>query len=186
MPEIHLSLHVLSGAQLIAYLPRYHHKRKPKRSYRKTGEQIKNRISVALRPLAATVRRECGHWEVDMIVAGDRQHGLNVLVDGKSRLTHIRFLGYKTAAATKKVMLRRLKGYPGSLTQSMTYDTGRENTLHEGMNKALGTESLFCAPDHSWEKGSVEQVNGLIRRFFPKGTNFHALGKREIHRIENY
>ena len=146
MPEIHLSLHVLFGAQLIAYLPRYHHKRKPKRSYRKTGEQIKNRISVALRPLAATVRRECGHWEVDMIVAGDRQHGLNVLVDGKSRLTHIRFLGYKTAAATKKVMLRRLKGYPGSLTQSMTYDTGRENTLHEGMNKALGTEPLFCAP----------------------------------------
>ncbi len=52
------------------------------------------------------------------------------------------------------------------------------------MNKALGTESLFCAPDHSWEKGSVEQVNGLIRRFFPKGTNFHALGRREIHRIE--
>ena len=111
---------------------------------------------MALRPLAATVRREYGHWEADMIVAGDRQHGLNVLVDGKSRLTHIRFLGYKTATATKKVMLRRLKGYPGSLTQSMTYDTGSENTLHEGMNKALGTESLFCAPDHSWEKGSVE------------------------------
>ncbi len=52
------------------------------------------------------------------------------------------------------------------------------------MNRALGTESLFCAPEHSWEKGSVEQVNGLIRRFFPKGTNFHALGQREIHRIE--
>ncbi len=69
---------------------------------------------------------------------------------------HISFPENKTATATKKVMLRRLKGYPGSLTQSMTYDTGSENTLHEGMNKALGTESLFCAPDHSWEKGSVE------------------------------
>ena len=76
------------ATQLIGYLPRHHHKRKPKRPYRKAGEQIKNRISVALRPLAATVRRECGHWEADMIVAGDRQHGLNVLVDRKSRLAY--------------------------------------------------------------------------------------------------
>jgi len=139
---------------------------------------------VALRPLAATARRECGHWEADMLVAGDRPHGLNVLVDRKSRLTLMSFLKTKAAAATKKVMLRRLRAYPRSLTQSMTYDNGSENTLHEELNEALGTESFFCAPYHSWEKGSVEQVNGLIRRFFPKGTNFHELGHREIHRIE--
>ena len=169
---------------LIAYLPRHHHKRKPKRPYRKTGERIKNRTSVGLRPVAGTARRECGHWEADMIVAGNRTHGLNVLVDRKSRLTLMSFLKNKTAAVTKKVMLRRLKAYPGSLTQSITYDNGSENTLHEELNKALGTASYFCAPYHSWEKGSVEQVNGLIRRFFPKGTNFHELGQGEINRVE--
>ncbi len=169
---------------LIGCLPRHHPTRKPKRPYQKTGEQIKNRTSVGLRPLAATTRKKCGHWEADMIVAGDRTHGLNVLVDRKSRLTHISFLKTKTAAATKKVILRRLKTYPRSLTQTMTYDNGSENTLHEELNEALGTASFFCAPYHSWEKGSVEQVNGLIRRFFPKGTNFHELGHGEINRVE--
>jgi len=169
---------------LIASLPRHHAKRKTKRPYRKTGERIKNRTGVELRPQAATTRRACGHWEADMLVAGDRQHGLNVLVDRKSRLTHIRVLKDKTAAATKHAILRRLQAYPASLTQSITYDNGSENTLHEEINVALGTQSFFCAPYHSWEKGSVEQVNGLIRRFFPKGTNFQALGRTAIHRVE--
>ena len=119
-----------------------------------------------------------------MIVGGDSQHGLYVLVDRKSRLTHISFLENKTAAVTKQVMLRRLKAYPASLTQSITYDNGSENTCHEKLNEALGTMAFFCAPYHRWEKGSVEQVNGLIRRFLPQGTNFHELGHEEINRIE--
>ena len=170
--------------ELIACLPRHHPKRKPKRPYRKTGERIKNRTSIEQRPTAADTRREYGHWEADMIVAGDRNHGLNVLVERKSRLTHISLLPNKTAAATKQVMHRRLNVYPASLTQSITYDNGSENTCHEALNEALGTASFFCAPYHSWEKGSVEQVNGLIRRFLPKGTNFHELEPGEINRIE--
>ena len=170
--------------ELIPSLPRHHAKRKPKRPYRKAGERIKNRTSVALRSVAAMTRRVCGHWEADMIVAGDRQHGLNVLVDRKSRLAHISLLENKTATATKQVILRRLQAYPDSLTQSITYDNGSENTLHDEVNDALGTRSFFCAPYHSWEKGSVEHVNGLIRRFLPKGTNFTELEPGAITRIE--
>ena len=169
---------------LIGYLPRHHQKRKPKRPYRKTGERIKNRTGIAQRPKAANMRRAYGHWEADMIVAGDRNHGLNVLVDRKSRLTHISFLANKTAAGTKQAMLRRLKAYPAALKQSITYDNGSENTCHDEINAVLGTQSFFCAPYHSWEKGSVEQVNGLIRRFLPKGTNFHELEHGAINRIE--
>ncbi len=171
---------------LIAYLPRHHAKRKPKRPYRKTGTRIPNRTSVALRPPAATARREWGHWEADTLVAGDRQHGLNVLVERKSRLTHLSLLATKTAMATTQVILRRLQVYPPALTQSITYDNGSENTLHETINAALGSQSYFCAPYHSWEKGSVEQVNGLIRRFFPKGTNFSELGHTAISRVEKF
>ncbi len=169
---------------LIAALPRHHQKRRPKRPYRKTGERIKNRTGLEQRPTAANTRQECGHWEADMIVAGDLAHGLNVLVERKSRLTHISLLPSKTAAATKQVMPRRLKAYPASLKQSITYDNGSENTCHEELNEALGTTSFFCAPYHSWEKGSVEQVNGFIRRVLPKGTNFHELDQGEINRIE--
>ena len=169
---------------LIGCLPRHHPKRKPKRPYRTTAERIKNRIGLEQRPKAADTRQEYGHWEADMIVAGDRQHGLNVLVERKSRLTHVSFLENKTAAVTKQVMLRRLKRYPTTLTQSITYDNGSENTLHDAINEALDSQSFFCAPYHSWEKGSVEQVNGLIRRYFPKGTNFHEVGPAAIQRIE--
>jgi IS30 family transposase len=128
---------------LIGYLPRHHSKRKPTRPYRKTCERIKNRTGLEQRPKAENTQRECGHWEADMIVGGDRQHGLNVLVDRKSRLTHISFLENKTAAFTKQVILRRLKAYPASLKQSITYDNGSENTCHEALNEALGTTSFF-------------------------------------------
>jgi len=169
---------------LIGCLPRHHRKRKPKQPYRKTGERIKNRTDIEQRPKAADTRREYGHWEADMIVAGDRTHGLNVLVERKSRLTHISFLDNKTALATKQVMCGRKQAYPAPLKQSITYDNGCENACHEEINEALGTASFFCAPYHSWEKGSVEQVNGLIRRFLPKGTNFHELSHGEINHIE--
>lgn len=170
--------------ELIPLLPRHHPKRKRKWPYRKTGERIKNRTSLEARPQAATMRQECGHWEADMLVAGDRTHGLNVLVDRKSRLTHISFLANKTAVITKQAMYRRLKAYPDLLKQSITYDNGSENTLHEELNEALGSTSFFCAPYHSWEKGRVEQMNGLIRRFLPKGTNFTELRHSVFNRIE--
>lgn len=119
-----------------------------------------------------------------MIVARDRQHGLSVLVERKSRLTQISLLADKTAAVTKHAIQRRLKRYPAALIQSMTYDNGREKTLHEKINETLDTQSFFCAPYHSWEKGSVEQINGLIRRFLRKGTNVHELGPGPINRSE--
>ncbi len=119
-----------------------------------------------------------------MLVAGNRTHGLNVLVERKSRVTHISFLAQKRAAATRKAILRRLTRYPSVLRQSITYENGSENTCHEEINEALRSQSFFGAPYHSWEKGSVEQVNGLIRRFLPKGTNFHHLGPAALNRIE--
>jgi len=170
--------------QWIAYLPRHHVKRRRKRPYRKTAERIPNRISVTQRSGAATMRKVYGHWEADMLVAGDRQHGLNVLVERKSRFLQLSLLTNKTAATTKQALLRRLRPYPAALKQSITYDNGSENALHEEINAVLGTRSYFCAPYHSWEKGSVEHINGLIRRFFPKGTNFSQLGSAAITRVE--
>ena len=93
---------------LIGSLPRHQHKRRPKRPYRQTGERIKHRPGLEQRPKAGGKRRACGHGEADMIVAGDRTHGLNVLVERKSRLTHSSCLKNKTAAATKHVLRRRL------------------------------------------------------------------------------
>lgn len=90
----------------------------------------------------------------------------------------------KTAKATKSAVIRRLSNHPDELVKSITYDNGSENVLHQEINDRLGVQSFFCEPYHSWEKGSVEQVNGLIRRYLPKGTDFSTVTAAEINRIE--
>ena len=69
--------------------------------------------------------------------------------------------------------------------KSFSYDNGTENVKHEHMNKVLNAVSFFCNPYHSWEKGTVENTNGLIRFFFPKKTDFSKLSKKEVKFVEN-
>jgi len=170
--------------QLIEYLARKHKKRRTKHPYRTTGERIKNRVPITQRPNDVDTRKTVGHWESDSIVGGDRTSGLNVVVERSTRMVNISLLGNKTAKETKKALIRRLSKHPEELVQSITYDNGTENVLHKEISKKLGSQSYFCAPYHSWEKGSVEHVNGLIRRFFPKGTNFNNVTTADINRVE--
>ena len=79
----------------------------------------------------------------------------------------------------------RLFQYPKSARLSITYDNGSENVEHELVNKTLGTKSYFCNPYHSWEKGTVENTCGLIRRYIPKKTDISLIADSEIIRIEN-
>lgn len=95
-----------------------------------------------------------------MIVAGNRQHGLNDLVERKSRLTHISFLENKTAAATKQGILPRLNRYPAALTQLITDDHGNENTLHEEINDAIDTQSFFVRPLTVGRKAASNKLMG--------------------------
>lgn len=170
--------------ELIPLLARKHLKRRIRRPYRTKPQRIKYRLPIALRPVEADNRSECGHWESDSVIGSDRKHALNVLVDRKTRLTHITLLTNKTAEETKNAIIKRLKNYPSAMKKSITYDNGTENTLHTLINKKLNTQSYFCEPYHSWEKGSVEQINGLIRRTYPKGTDFKEITPNEINRIE--
>ena len=83
-----------------------------------------------------------------------------------------------------KAIIRRMKGLPAYARRSITYDNGSENAQHEFINDQLNTDSYFCNPYHSWEKGSVENVIGLIRRFFPKKTDFAKITHKRIKEVE--
>lgn len=174
----------IEAKELIQFLPRKHTKRHRKYPYRTTGERIKNRVSIDKRPAEASSRSFVGHWESDSVVGGDRQFGLNVLVERATRLTNISILKNKSATETKTAIVRRLSNHPLELRQSITYDNGSENVLHQEINIALNSQSYFCQPYHSWEKGSVEQINGLIRREFPKGTDFSKVTPMQIYALE--
>jgi len=169
---------------LIQYLARHHKKRKPKYPYRKKRSNIIGKTMINERPEHIDDRIEFGHWESDSIESSTRKGGLNVLVERSSRLTHITKLDSKNSLTTKKAIQKRLKNHPSALVKSITYDNGPENARHLEINKALKAESYFCLPYHSWEKGAVEQVNGLIRRYIPKKTNISLISVTEINKIE--
>ena len=174
-----------SGIMLVGYLPRRHVKRVPKSTYRKPKRSlIPNRLSIANRESAVNNREIFGHWESDSVVSGHNTAGLNVMVERQSRYVMINPVANGTAQETSQAIINQLAPLPQIARQSITYDNGCENTRHEYINAQIGTRSYFCNPYHSWEKGSVEQTNGLIRRFIPKKTDLSKVSLDQVKRIE--
>lgn len=170
---------------LIGCLARRHKKRHIKghpRKYKKC--RIPNRISITERPPEIGERNNVGHWESDLAVSGVGKAALNVLVERRSRYTLITKLPDKTALFNRQAILNRLTDFAPFVRQSITYDNGPENTDHQFLNRHLGTKSYFCQPYHSWEKGTVENTIGLIRRFAPKKTNFELVKEDNVKFIE--
>ncbi len=171
--------------ELIGYLPRRHRKRYCKGHSRKhQRSHIPNRIAIDQRPTEINDRSEFGHWEADSIVSRASKAALNVILERKSRHLCLTKLSQKSAGYTSRAMASRLGSFPHGARLSITYDNGSENTEHEAVNKVLGTDSYFCAPYHSWEKGAVENINGLIRRYIPKGTDIEKITEEQIRWIE--
>jgi len=171
--------------ELIGCLPRRHRKRYCKGHSRKhQRSHIPNRIAIDQRPAKINDRSEFGHWEADSIVSRASKVALNVILERKSRHLCLTKLPQKSAGHTCRAMTSRLGSFPPEARLSITYDNGSENTEHEAVNKVLGTDSYFCAPYHSWEKGAVENINGLIRRYIPKGTDIEKITEEQIRWIE--
>lgn len=170
---------------LIKYLPRQHKRRRKQRPYRKSTTVWSNRVSILERPEDINTRACVGHWESDSIESRNRKCALNVLVERVSRVCHITKLSSKKALITRNAICKRLASYPPIMCQSITYDNGTENAAFKEVETNLNVKSYFCQPYHSWEKGSVEQVNGLIRRFYPKKTNFEYVTQHQLSKIED-
>lgn len=168
------------------YLLRRHRRRLARGHSRKHQKShIPERLSITERPACVNDRKEPGHWEVDTMVSRQSASSLGVALERLSRKTHIAKLAAKTARELRVSLNRRLSRHPNHMRKSITYDNGSENTEHVLVNKTLGTQSYFCEPYHSWEKGSVENTIGLIRRYLPKGTDFATITKEQIKQIED-
>lgn len=170
---------------LTVYLPRSHRKRlKHGHSRKHSKSHIPQRISIEKRPQYITKRIHIGHWETDTVVSRQSLAALAVLLERKSRIIHIKKIKQKSSRLFSRAIEGRLKPYPSSLKQTITYDNGSENVEHLKTNKRLGTKSYFCNPYHSWEKGAVENAVGLVRRFLPKKTDFATVSHQYIKYIE--
>lgn len=173
------------GVDLRGLLPRAHRVRTRKYlPFPSDQGRIIGRISIDQRPAEVNERRHIGHWEGDSMVSRKSLVGLNTLVERVSGILLLSRITNSTARETARVVIRRLKQIPRTLRQTCTLDNGHENADHRQIANALKMTIYFAHPYHSWERGTNENTNGLVRRYLPKGTDFATVSDAEIARIE--
>jgi transposase, IS30 family len=174
------------GEDLRIYLKRRHRVRHRKYvPFRPKRLKIKDAISIKERPKSVDLREIIGHWEGDSIVSRQSKAGLNTLVERKCGLVFISKIKNCTAEVTAETVIKRLERLSSSRRRSLTLDNGSENAGHKTITENLGTKCYFANAYHSWERGTNENTNGLIRYYLPKKTDFRFVSNEQIQNIEN-
>lgn len=170
------------GQQYCSLLPSKHYKPKKRRRKNTKRVMIPARIPLCARPTGADTRTRYGHWEIDAVVSGRRTGGkaaLIVAIERKSRLVDARLVPYLTPNAVSAALQHLLDN---KKALSVTMDNGQENRHHLDLRKK-GIQTFFCDPYSPWQKGSVEQINGMLRRYIPKGCDLATFSQEEIDHI---
>ncbi|MGK5094814.1 IS30 family transposase, partial [Deltaproteobacteria bacterium TL4] len=141
-------------------------------------------MSVHIRPDEIAARETFGHWESDSMIYQKQKTILSVQVERKSRLLRFRRARNKTAEETEHAIRKTVESLPPEFFKTMTFDNGTEGADHRMIRDDYGLQTYFCDPYASWQKGSVENINGIIRRFLPKQKDLSALTDREIYDIQ--
>ena len=156
-------------------------KRRYRRRSKSSREKIPNRVGIELRPASVANRSRYGDWEVDLIVGSGGSGYLLSLYERKSRTGLLMKLSSKGAEETAAGIVSMLEGFK---VRSLTYDNGLEFARHEEVSARLGSKAYFCQPYHSWEKGGVENFNGLVRQYMPKKSDFGNYDHAAVAAIE--
>ena len=158
--------------KLWAYLPRRHRKRRRWLGRRSRSVQIPSRVSIRHRPAEIDYREECGHGEGDTIVGEGHRTGIHTEVERISRLVFAYKVPRIRAKETSAVQLWLFSRWPKLAGKSPTLDNGSEHYLHTRLQEELGMQTYFADPYCSWQRGTNESTNGLLRRYFPKEPIF--------------
>jgi IS30 family transposase len=158
------------------------HRRPQKRGdTTETRGKIANMLSIEERPAEVAERSVPGHWEGDLILGKYKRSALGTLVERTTRYTILVPLGeHKDATSVREAYAEAFKTLPAELKKSLTYDQGKEMSEHEQFTIDTGIQVYFAHPGSPWERGTNENTNGLIRQYFPKGTDFTQVSKEEI------
>lgn len=171
--------------ELWKYLRRAHGKRR-KYSGRKTRRVlIPNRRDITLRPGVVELRVRCGDWEGDSVVGRGQGASIHTEANRVSRMVYIRKMKRKTAEEAADAMISIFTPLPAILKQTITLDNGSEHTKHEYVTSQTGIDIYFARAYASWQRGTNENTNGLIRWYFPKKTDFTQISEEEIQRVED-
>ena len=140
--------------------------------------------SIDERPAVVERRSRVGDWESDTVESADHAPGINTLVERKSGLVFITKLKSKKGISTRAAIAWRLCALPPAMRRTITFDNGAENRDWQPVEAVTGAKCFFAHPYHSWERGTNENTNGLIRDYFPKGTDFRTISDEELAFVE--
>jgi IS30 family transposase len=172
------------GRKLIKLLPYHHHKRRNNRKAR-DRVRIKDQVSIDQRPAYIEQRLEAGHTEGDLMIGEGQKSALATLVDRKTRYVYIRKIPDRKSKTVTQIFAQIFNNQPKYLSRTMTYDNGMEMANHKWLSDQTGIDIYFAHPYSSWERGTNENTNGLIRRFLPKGTDFRNVSDKRIQEIQD-
>lgn len=173
-----------SGAQHAHFRSFLRHGRYRKRGGVKRRMAIPNRVSIADRPPEVATRERPGDWEGDTIVGAQQSGDMVTLVERLTGLVLIVKTDSKQAAVVNRAILRRLSRFPSEWRRTLTFDNGTEFAGHQWLTRRLELPIDFANPYASYERGSNENCNGLIRQFFPKGTDFKTISHDAVAKVE--
>jgi len=172
-----------AGGTLCTHLRHSNKKRKKRYGARDRRGQIKNRVSIDVRPPMVADRQRIGDWEGDTIIGKGHQQAIVTLVDRVSKLTRIGPVTTKHANIVATTIVDLLESMTNP-SHTITVDNGREFAHHEQITQSLGIGIYFAHPYSSWERGLNENTNGLIREYLSKGSSFEHITNEKISFIE--
>lgn len=185
---IYTYLYVLPRGELKKELIGYLRQKQPLRRSRtrvndKRG-QIPEMISIEERPAEVADRSVPGHWEGDLIMGASNRSAIGTIVERTTRAVLLVPLKAKDAESVRKAFAREMKRLPEQMAISLTYDQGKEMSEHKLFTAETKIQVYFAHPHSPWERGTNENTNGLIRDFFPKGTDFSIISAKEIKKVQ--
>lgn len=172
-----------NGKPLFCYLRRHKPNRQPRCSRQRRKVNIPNRISIHKRSEEINIRSRYGDWESDTMICKWRK-GLSVQYERKSQLTRLNKLLDLKSETTIEAISKSVDTLPLYLFKSITLDNGPEGAKHQELQENFDIETYFCDPYKSWQKGGVENMNGLIRQYLPKNTNLKEIPDEVIYQIQ--
>lgn len=168
-----------SGRKLWEYLPRKQKRRKKKYGRKSQRGHITDRVSIHDRPLEVEARMIAGHWEGDSVEGKAHQSGVHTQVERKTRLMLVAKLNNLTSEETLRAQKYLFSWLPTQIKKSTTVDNGKEFYYHKQFNLPV----YFADPYSSFQRGTNENTNGLLRRYFPKGTDFALISQEELNEV---
>ena len=144
--------------------------------------QIVDAVSIRDRPASVEDRAVPGHWEGDLVAGASNSH-VATLVERHSRYLMLVRVPGKDTTSVVRALTRQVRKLPDGLMTSLTWDRGTELAAHKVFSIATDVRVFFCDPQSPWQRGSNENTNGLLRQYFPKGTDLSRLSQARLNQI---